>query len=121
MKYDIEIDSSGNKFYYVNKILHRTNRPAIECADGAKIWHKDGKCHREGGPAIEDASGDKFWWINGELHREDSPASESFNGKKEWWLNDKEIGVNNDFTNESWKRFVKTLIFYKNMRNNGTR
>ena len=30
---------------------------------------------------------------------------------KFWALNDIEYGNTNDFTNESWAKFVKTLIF----------
>ena len=44
-------------------------------------------------------------------HREDGPAVEYINGTKEWWLNDNYYGVNIEFTNESWKFFIKTLIF----------
>ena len=39
------------------------------------------------------------------------PAIEYPNGYKSWWLNDICYGGNNDFTNISWSKFVKTLIF----------
>ena len=42
----IHIDSSGNKFYYKDKamtIFHREDGPAIEFADGTKLWFIDGK------------------------------------------------------------------------------
>ena len=35
---------------------------------GTTIWHKDAKCtvlHRTDGPAVEDANGSKRWFING--------------------------------------------------------
>ena len=34
-----EVDGDGNKFYY-NKEgdLHRVHGPAVECADGSKVW-----------------------------------------------------------------------------------
>jgi len=48
--------------YTVNAFLHRTDGPAIEWADGGKMWHKDGKRHRETGPAIVFASGRKEWY-----------------------------------------------------------
>ena len=88
MKYDIRINEYGTKCYYVNNELHREDGPAIESLNGNKIWFRNGKCHRKDGPAVEFA-----------------------NGKKEWHLNNKCYGYNNDFTDESWKRFVKTLIF----------
>ena len=88
MKQYIKTNEFGTKRYYVNNKLHREDGPSIEYADGSKAWYKNGELHREDGPAIEYATGDK-----------------------EWWLNNKYYGYNNDFTNESWKRFIKTLIF----------
>ena len=88
MKYDTQIDSRGNKWYYANKVLHRDGGPAIEYVSGYKAWYKNGKRHREDGPAVEYAEGSKFWY-----------------------LNDKIYGENNDFTIKSWKAVVKTLIF----------
>ena len=88
MKYDIKIDTSGNKRYYVNNVLHR-----------------------EDGPAVEYASGEKFWYNNGLLHREEGPASVLYGEFKYWYLNGKCYGVNDAFTDNSWKTFIKTLIF----------
>ena len=70
------------------------------------VYYLNGEIHREGRPAIEYADGDKAWFLNGNLHREDGPAIEKTDGGKRWWLNDKYYGCNNDFTNESWIRFV---------------
>ncbi|MDB4396117.1 hypothetical protein N9Z65_00730 [bacterium] len=81
----IEIDESGDKFYYSDKemtVLHREDGPAVEDANGYKAWFIDGKRHREDGPAIEDVDGTKKWYINGYPHREDGPAYE----RKEWWV-----------------------------------
>ena len=36
------------------------------CANGNKHWYQDGKLHRTDGPAIEYANGDKYWYIEGE-------------------------------------------------------
>ena len=88
MNYDIKIDKFGNKFYYVNK-----------------------KMHREDGPAVEYIDGYKAWYVNGKRHREDGPAIEFPNGDKSWWLNDIYYGENDEFTSESWQKFVKTIIF----------
>jgi len=37
------IEYSGNKFWYQNNKLHRTDGPAIEYANGAKYWYQNGK------------------------------------------------------------------------------
>ena len=66
---------------------------------------------REDGPASEYANGIKHWYKNGKLHREDGPARECDNLFKAWYLNDRCYGIDNEFTNKSWKTFVKTLIF----------
>lgn len=76
-------------------------------ANGYKAWYKNGQLHREGGPAIKEANGNKWWYKNGQLHREDGLAIDILNGGKAWYLNDKKYGDNNDFTNESWIKFVK--------------
>ena len=115
INYNIKINKFGDKTYYLNDILHREDGPAVESANGNKAWYKNGQCHREDGPAIERTNGDKLWYKNGKLHREDGPAIELTGGEKAWYLNDKCYGYNNDFnddfTNESWIKFVKTLIF----------
>jgi len=88
MKYNIRINKYGTKFYYINDLLHREDGPAVEFIDGEKRWYKNGEHHREDGPAIEYPNGDKCWHFNGMPY-----------------------GINNKFTNKSWKSFVKTLIF----------
>ena len=88
MKYEVKINEFGDKFHYVNDVLHKEDGPAIEFSYGRVDWYKNGKLHREDGPAIE------FLF-----------------GHKEQWLNDKCYGNDDNFTNESWKKFVKTLIF----------
>ena len=57
-------DTNGDKSWYLNGKLHRTDGPAIEYADGYKAWYFDGKCHRTDGPAIENANGDKYWYFD---------------------------------------------------------
>ena len=89
MNYDIRISEYGTKRYYVNNVLHRKDGPAVEYTDETKFWILNGKFHREDGPAIEYANGNKFWYLNGKCY-----------------------GENDDFTNISWSKFIKTLIFY---------
>jgi len=109
--HNIEIDKCGTKRYFLNNVLHREDGPAIEYVGGIKEWYKNGDLHRENGPAIECPNGDTLWYKDGKLHREDGPAIEYIDGYLEWRFNDELYGVNNDFTNESWQRFIKTLIF----------
>ena len=73
-----KIDSAGNKCWYLNGKLHRTDGPAIEDADGGKWWYINNKLHRTDGPAAEWADGYKAWYINGKEYSE-----EEFNVIKE--------------------------------------
>jgi len=74
-------------------------------------WYLNSKHHRIDGPAIEWANGSKAWYLNGEPHRIDGPAVERVDGTKEWWFNYELYGEDNDFTNESWILFQRTLLF----------
>ena len=90
-----------NKFYYSDgttsstyddtKVLHRTDGPAVEYADGSKFWYINDQRHRTDGPAIELANGDKYWYINGQRHRTDGPAVECADGNKYWYVNGQKI------------------------------
>jgi hypothetical protein len=65
MKNGIEIDAYGNKFYYLNDLLHREDGPAFEDTGVTKTWWQHDKRHRSDGPAIEWAHGYKEWWFHG--------------------------------------------------------
>jgi len=83
-----KIQSDGTvEWYNEARQLHREDGPAVEGANGTKIWYLNGKCHREDGPALELANGSKAWFLNGERHRENGPAIELANGTKAWYLN----------------------------------
>ena len=84
----------------------------VKDMDKTIAYYLNGTIHREDGPAIQWSYGDKRWCINGKLHREDGPAVEHENGDKAWYLNGKCYGYNDNYTNESWIRFVK-LKFLK--------
>ena len=91
MKYIVEIDAKGTKFWYNEKgQYHREDGPAIEYPDGTKFWFMYDEMHRDSGPAVEYSNGIKCWYRRGKLHREDGPAIEKTNGYKEWWLNGKQ-------------------------------
>ena len=85
--YKVEVESGTTKWLNEVGQLHRIEGPAIEYADGSKVWFLNGKLHREGGPAYEGANGSKWWYLNGERHREVGPSIEWANGSKEWYLN----------------------------------
>ena len=89
-KYHVTVDDLDNIRWYKDakcKVLHRTDGPAVEYADGSKLWLQDGKYHRDDGPAIDRADGHKEWWQNGQRHRIDGPAIDRADGHKEWWQN----------------------------------
>jgi hypothetical protein len=102
-----------NKFYYKDgttsgkinesKILHRVGGPAIEKADGTKVWWVDGKCHRVDGPAVEHSNGYRMWFVHDKMHRVDGPARESASGAKEWWIDDEE------YTEKQFNELIKEI------------
>jgi hypothetical protein len=59
------ININGNKYWYQNEVLHRTDGPAIEYSDGTKYWYQNGKRHRTDGPAVEWPNGTKYWYLHG--------------------------------------------------------
>ena len=65
MKNGLETYTNGDKSYYLEGKLHRTDGPAIEWANGHKEWFLEGKLHRVDGPACEWANGGKYWYYHG--------------------------------------------------------
>ena len=41
--YTVKVNDNGDKFWCLDGKLHRVDGPAIEWADGGKIWYLDGK------------------------------------------------------------------------------
>ena len=77
-------------------------------AEGNKFWRlPNGKRHRVDGPAVEWANGDKLWYVNDKLHREDGPAVEYANGDKEWYVNDKRYDTPSDWAEAVFKLHKK--------------
>ena len=62
------IDKYGDKRWYQNGELHRTDGPAIEYASGSKSWFQNGKLHCTDGPAMHFGNGTKFWYIDGKKY-----------------------------------------------------
>jgi hypothetical protein len=64
---------------------------------GTKVWrNRKGILHRTNGPAAEYADGSKEWWVKGRIHRIDGPAVEWSNNHKEWWVEGKCLGHNKE-------------------------
>jgi hypothetical protein len=103
--------ANGDKIWCLNGKCHREDGPAIEYANGDKHWYLNGKCHREDGPAVEWADGDKSWYLNGERHREDGPAVEWADGEKHWWVKGNKL-TEEEFVKSKQERKVNihTLI-----------
>ena len=67
LRYRVKVDHVGTRRYYNSAgVLHRTNGPAVEQANGDKFWYQNGVPHRTDGPAIELSNGSMEWFINGE-------------------------------------------------------
>jgi len=59
---------------------------------------------------VKDKRNTIVYYLNGKYHREDGPAIIFADGYKEWCLNGESYGWNDEYTNESWIRFI-TLRF----------
>ena len=62
---NLDILTTGTKFWRLTGQLHRTNGPSIMWDDGYQAWHNYGKLHRTDGPAVTYSSGQVEYWING--------------------------------------------------------
>ena len=72
LRYRIEVDQEGTRRYHNSAgQLHRVDGPAVEYADGTKVWLINGLRHREDGPAVEIAGSTvihtRFWYFHGQL------------------------------------------------------
>jgi hypothetical protein len=85
----LTVSPAGVRQWRVGTVLHRTDGPAIERANGHTEWCYNGVLHRPDGPAITKWHGGTEWWFNGHLHRGDGPAIESTRDTEEWWVHGK--------------------------------
>lgn len=92
-------------------------KPHIEFASGNKHWYLDGKLHRTDGPAVEYANGNKRWYLNDNRHRLDGPAVEYANGNKHWYLNDIEYSFSEWLNKTNYTEQEKTLARMKRTYN----
>lgn len=57
---------NGDVLYYFDGRLHREDGPAIEYADGTKMWAQKGNIHRKDGPALIYANNQEIdWYLDG--------------------------------------------------------
>ena len=74
------------------KIFHLPNGGyRTEYPNHTSYYNAAGLLHRIDGPAIEWANGGKVYCINDKLHRIDGPAIEQPDGYHEYWLNGREV------------------------------
>ena len=72
-----------------------TGHPVKPRAGENERWENDeGQLHRDGGPALEHADGDRVWYQNGQPHRDGKPALECSDGTRAWYLRGRLIAVN---------------------------
>jgi hypothetical protein len=86
-----EIYRSSDIYYYLNKVFHRTNGPAIEYNNGDKCWYVYGDRHNDKGPATIHKTGWTFWFLNDNLQT-------LSNSTPTWFLNDKPQTLSNTAT-----------------------
>jgi hypothetical protein len=73
--YEVRFYDGGDKVWYLEGKLHRTDGPAVEYSNGTKVWYLKGKRHRINGPAVEYSDGAKMWYLEGkELTEEQHKA-----------------------------------------------
>lgn len=72
----------------------------------------EGFLHRLDGPALEKADGTKMWFVNGLQHRLDGPSTQDPDGLNLWYIEDEEVGPYG-FTDED-----KWLLLKANIENN---
>jgi hypothetical protein len=110
MRNGMIVDENGDKFWYQNDQLHRTDGPAAELANGTRMWYQNNKRHRTDGPAVEFASGAKSWYQNNQRHRIDGPAVEFIDGTKAWWFKGVQYDLNDWIELVSTTEVQKTLM-----------
>ena len=107
--YKVIDEQNTVRWYNEFNRVHREDGPAVEYADGEKLWYQNDQLHREDGPAVEYTDGSKEWYLNDQLHREDGPAIEHINGDKSWYLQGKWIDCSSQ---QEFERLMKLKAFW---------
>jgi antitoxin component YwqK of YwqJK toxin-antitoxin module len=62
--YKVQVDDDGTKYWYHNDKLHREEWSSCGSSPiGTKKWYLNGNIHRTDGPAVEYADGTKMWFV----------------------------------------------------------
>lgn len=84
---------TGEQYYYMNGLLHRTDGPAIVYQD-TEYWFQNGQIHRDytnieedGNPTVKKEDGTLIWYQHDKVHRIGEPAIFRPNGSKEYYQN----------------------------------
>ena len=88
MRNGMYTDTDGNRYWYRDDRLHRTDGAAIEWANGDRWWYRNRVLHRDDGPAVERVNGTCEWYVDGDRHRADGPAIERSDGTRGWHWRD---------------------------------
>lgn len=80
-----------------------------EYPDGTRIWRldKDNMMHRVGGPAVEYANGTKVWMVNGRIHRTDGPAIITYDGLSEWYEHGRQLSIEEVVARNLMEKVIK--------------
>lgn len=82
------------KHWKFNGLTHRVGGPALEYADGGRVWYQGGLHHREDGPAVIRADGQMGWHRNGVRHRDaDDPAVINSNEDNSYYICGEYMGL----------------------------
>lgn len=106
---------SGFCHIYTNDTLNRficksLNRNTNHLNQYYYAHFLNGKLHHNNKPSVTYPSGHIEYYQHNQLHRTNGPAVISIDSI-EWWLNNIKYGTNNDFNNNSWIHFQKSLLF----------
>jgi hypothetical protein len=77
---------------------------------GDRLWYQDNRLHRTNGPAVEYENGTKFWYQNNERHRTDGPAVELPGGRNHWYINGIKYDLNDWLELVNYTEPQKTLM-----------
>lgn len=81
VNYTIDLRSGDISIRNSAKKLDSTETPTYFMKNGTNIWYKNDIIHRTDGPAKEYADGGIEYWVEGQLEREDGPAIDTKTNK----------------------------------------
>lgn len=67
--------ANGCVHYYLHKVRHRDDGPAVVNVHGSKQWFSKGFRHRDDGPAVVRLNGRHSWYLHGVRYQLDEYAA----------------------------------------------